>query len=155
MRRHKSPELIEEKEIVEELYSSNRKITSQLRIHSRELTERIREQTELWETDARISHEREPEYMTLLRAVTSKKREQVRLLMETTDERTQLQQLRSETSKRDQPSMLLLYQKLRAFGVMEAEDLLPRWRELNQECEEAVQKLEEFVGGQFKEIDDR
>jgi serine phosphatase RsbU (regulator of sigma subunit) len=149
MMRRESPELLEEKRMVAEINASNREITSQLQNHYRELTERIRKQTVLWETDARISQERESEYMTLLRAVTSAQREVVRLLMERVDEQKQLQQLRSETSERDRAAMLSLYKKLRAFGVTEAE-VKPRLWELQQACEEAVEKLEAFVEGLVK-----
>jgi hypothetical protein len=151
MKKRDSPELLEEKRMVAEINASNREITSQLQIHYRELTERIREQTVLWETDARISHERESEYLTLLRAVTSAQREVVRLLKESVDEQRQLQQLRSETSERDQAAMLSLYKKLRAFGMMEAE-VKPRLQALQQACEEAVEKLEAFVGGLVTEM---
>jgi hypothetical protein len=150
MKRRESPELTEEKKIVAEIYSSNREITRQLEIGNRELGERARVQTALWEANARILHEHEPQYMTLLRAVTSTQREFVGLLMERVDEQKQLQQLHSETSKRDQAAMLSLYRKLRAFGEREAE-LKLRLQALHQEREEAVERLELFVGDLVKE----
>ncbi len=145
MKKRDSPELAEEKRAVTDIYGSNRIITAQLQGHYRELTGRTREQTLLWERDARVSHDRESEYLSLLSAVTATEREIVALLTEKVSENKQMQQLRSETSERDQVAMLSLYKKLRACATKEAEEDLPRLQALHTKFEDAVEKLELFV----------
>jgi hypothetical protein len=145
MRKRESPELTDEKKAVAELYASNRQITSGLQVHYRELTGRARGQTSIWDTDSRISHDHDSEYMTLLRTVTSTEKEIVSLLTEKVEENRQMQHLRSETSERDQYAMMSLYEKLRAAATKEAEVDLPRLQALNHTLEQAVAKLEEFV----------
>jgi len=144
MKRRESPEYIEEKKLVEELLISSRAMTGPLQIKGRELTERAGKQTALWEANTPKYVEHEPEYLTLLRAVTSTKQEINGLLSEHVEEQKRLEPLRLETSKRDQAAMLSAYQQIRAFYEMDAE-FKSHLRALNEDCEMAVQKLEEFV----------
>jgi hypothetical protein len=106
MKRRESAEVIEEKKLAEELLVSNREMTGKLQIKARELTGRGRKQTARWEANAQNFGEREPEYLTLLRAVTSTKQETVELLTKSLEEHKRLKKLRSETSTRDQTAML-------------------------------------------------
>jgi hypothetical protein len=153
MKKHEFPELAEEKRVVAEIYASNRETTSQLQILYKELTGRARRQTALWESDSNIVQDREPEYLILLRTVTSTEKEIVALLTEKVEENRQMQKLRSETSERDQVAMLSLYKKLRAAAEKEADDDLPRLQSWTQQLEKEVVKLEEFLRSQRKESD--
>jgi hypothetical protein len=153
MEKRDSPELIEEKKAVAEIYSSNRLHTSELQIQYRELTGRARAQTSLWETETRNAHDREPEYATQLDTVSSIDKEIVRLLTEKVDENKRMQQLRSETSDRDQVAMLSLYKKLRENGVREGAVDLPHLQGLIGEFDEAVTKLQDLVADVMKERD--
>jgi hypothetical protein len=130
--------------LVEELLISSRETASQLQNKGRELTDRGLKQSALWEANAPKFHNHEAEYLALLRAVTSTKEEINGLLRGHVEEQKRLQHLRSETSKRDEVSMLSVYKQIRAFYEQDAE-FKSHLRELNQGCEIAVQKLEEFV----------
>jgi hypothetical protein len=145
-------ELNRERKLVAKIYSSNRENTILLRARSTELDERVRKLSALWEGDGRISHDRESDFAILLRAVTTTKAEYTGLIVERLNEWQPLQQLRSETSQRDLAAMLALYKKLRAFGEMEEQEL-PRLQVSLQKYEEAVNKLEEFVGGVMEDSD--
>jgi hypothetical protein len=114
MKRRESPELIEEKKLVEELLVSSRETTSQLQNKGRELTDRGLKQSAHWEANAPKFQGYEAEYLTHLRAVTSTKEEINGLLRGHVEEQKRLQHLRSETSERDQVAMLSVYKQIRA-----------------------------------------
>jgi hypothetical protein len=62
-------ELKEEKQIVADLFGSNRKNTLQLQTRSNELNRRESEQIALWNANAPILEERESQYTMVLRTV--------------------------------------------------------------------------------------